>query len=81
MLRREVRSDEEIFGVEVSAVARMLWPHCTAEEIAALARCSVRNIEFALAGTQKWSGDALAVIVEEILKRNRIRNVRVTARR
>jgi hypothetical protein len=79
--RSEVRITEETFGAGVSDVAKLLWPKRTAAHVASLAGCSVRNVEFYLSGEQKWSGDALAVIVEEICRRNRMRNVRVTARR
>lgn len=79
--RSDLRETEENFEAGVSDVARLLWPRGTAIEIAALIGCSVRNVELALSGQQKWSSDALAVIVEEICKRNRMRNVRVTARR
>ena len=79
--RREIRDTEENFGANVSDVARLLWPKGTAVEIAALIGCSVRNVELQLSGQQKWSGDALAEIVAEILRRRHMRNVRVAARR
>lgn len=78
--RREIRSAEENFGSVIGDIARMLWPKGTAAEVASRADCSTRNVEFYLSGEQKWSGDALAIIVEEILKRNRMRNVKVRAR-
>jgi hypothetical protein len=78
--RRQFRDTEESFGSVMGDVARLLWPKGTAAEIAALADCSVRNAELYLSGKQKWSGDALAVIVSEILKRHSMRNVKVRAR-
>lgn len=79
--RSELRVTEESFGSTLADVARLLWPKGTAIEIAALVGCTVRNAEMYLSGQQKWSGDALAVIVAEILKRHRMRNVKVVARR
>lgn len=76
--RRELRDGEENF---VAGIARFIWPKGTAVEIAALIGCSVRNAELQLSGQQKWSGDAIAAIVSEILKRHSMRNVKVRARR
>lgn len=78
--RRELREAEENYGSIIGDVARLLWPKNTAAEIAALVNCSVRNAELALSGRQKWSGDAIAAIVSEILKRHSMRNVKVVAR-
>ena len=61
-------------------IALVLWPENTAACIADEADCSVRVVEMYLAGDRKWSGDALAVIVTEILKRHAMRNVRIRAR-
>lgn len=76
--RSELRDTEENF---VSGLARFIWPKGTAVEIAARIGCSVRNAELQLSGQQKWSGDAIAAIVSEILRRHQMRNVRVTARK
>lgn len=78
--RREFRDTEESFGSVIGDVARLLWPKGTAAEVAALADCTVRNAEMYLSGQQKWSGDAIAVIVAEILKRHKMRNVRIRGR-
>jgi hypothetical protein len=78
--RREIRDTEESFGSIIGDVARLLWPKGTAAEVAALVGCSVRNAELYLSGSQKWSGDALAAIVAEILKRHAMRNVKVKAK-
>lgn len=78
--RREFRETEENFGSIMADVARLLWPKGTAVEIAALIGCTVRNAELQLSGQQKWSGDALAAIVAEILKRHAMRNVKITKR-
>lgn len=76
-----VASDEQLFGDVLSQIARRLWPQKTAANIAAAANCSVRAAEFYLSGERDWSGDALAAIVSEILKRHAMRNVKVVPRR
>lgn len=72
---------EQMFGCVLSEVARTLWPEKTAANLAVCANCSVRAVEFYLANQREWSGDAIAAIVSEILKRHSMRNVKVTARR
>lgn len=78
--RTDIRLGEQMFGSVLSDVARMLWPTKTAANVAAAAGCTERAVEFYLAGDREWSGDALAVIVSEILKRHAMRNVRITKR-
>jgi hypothetical protein len=75
------QEDERSFGACLSQVARTLWPSKTAAHIAAAAGCTERAAEFYLAGDREWSGDALAAIVSEILKRHQMRNVKITARK
>ena len=72
---------EHLFGSTLSQVARTLWPEKTAANIATAANCSVRAAEFYLAGDRDWSGDAIAAVVSEILRRHAMRNVRVAARK
>ncbi len=74
------RGDEQVFGSVLSDVARMLWPSKTAANVAAIAGCTERAAEFWLSGQREWSGDALAAIIAEILKRHSVRNVKVRAR-
>lgn len=71
---------EQDFGSVLSDVARLLWPTKTAAHVAALIGCTERAAEFWLAGDRPWSGDAVALLVSEILSRHRVRNVRVKAR-
>ncbi len=75
--RSDLRETEENF---VADLARFIWPKGTAPEIAARIGCSVRNVELQLSGQQKWSGDAIAAIFSEILRRHGLRNVKVRAR-
>jgi hypothetical protein len=67
-------------GDVISEIASTLWPTNTAPNIAALCGCSVRAAERYLGGQREWSGDAIAAIVGEILKRHGMRNVRVKGR-
>jgi hypothetical protein len=75
--RTSVQSEEQF---ALSNVARLLWPLKTAAHIAAAAGCSERAAVFYLACERQWSGDAIAAIVAEILKRHSMRNVKVRAR-
>lgn len=75
--RSIVEPDEQTFGCVLSSIARTLWPQKTAANIAACANCSVRAAEFYLAGQRDWSGDAIAAIVGEIMRRHGMRNVKV----
>ncbi len=59
---------------------RVLWPGKTAEALAVASGCSVRQAERYLGG-REWSGDAVAAVMQEILKRRGMRNVRITARK
>lgn len=61
-------------------IAKTLWPANTAPHLAALCRCSVRAAERYLGGQREWSGDAIAAIVSEILRRHSMRHVKVRAR-
>ena len=67
-------------GSVLADIARTLWPEGTAPNLAAAAKCEVRTAERYLGGQRDWSGDAVAVIVGEILKRHAMRNVKVKAR-
>jgi len=78
--RTNVQAAEQMFGSVLADVARILWPTKTAAHIAAATKCSERAAEFWLAGTRDWSGDAIAAIVSEILKRHAMRHVKVAAR-
>jgi hypothetical protein len=81
--RAIVDDDEQLFGAVgsvLSSIARTLWPSKTAAHLAAATNCSVRAAEMYLAGDRDWSGDAIAAIVSEILKRHSMRNVKVRAR-
>ena len=68
-------------GSVLADIAYTLWPEQTAPSLAAAVKCEVRTAERYLGGQRDWSGDAIAAIVSEILKRHSMRNVRVTAKR
>lgn len=74
------RGSDQMVGDVLSDIARMLWPHKTAENIATEARCTVRAAERYLEGSRDWSPDALAAIMAEILRRHQLRNFRVEPR-
>jgi hypothetical protein len=76
--RTSVQSEEQF---ALSNVARLLWPLKTAAHIAAAAGCSERAAVFYLACERQWSGDAIAAIVSEILRRHSMRNVKVVPKR
>lgn len=76
-VRTDDRETEQLFGSTLADIAKTLWPQNTAPSIAAAAGCSVRAAEFYLAGDRDWSGDAIAAIVTEILRRHQMRNVKV----
>lgn len=79
--RSGLRLDEESFGSILTDIVRLLYPPPkTAAHIAALVGCTERNAELCLSGRQKWSGDAVAAIVSEVLARHSMRNVKVIAR-
>jgi len=79
--RNDLRDGEEPFGSIFSDIAKMLYPPPkTAAQVAALVGCGERNIELCLSGKQNWSGDAIAAIVSEIMRRHHMRNFKVTKR-
>lgn len=65
-------------GSVLADIAATLWPKATAPNLAAAAKCEVRTAERYLGGQRDWSGDAIAAIVSEILRRHSMRNVKVT---
>lgn len=81
IVRNGLRATETDFGEVLSEIARKLYPPPnTAAQIAAELRCSVRIIELYFEGKQEWSGNAVAFIVGEILRRHHFRNFKVEAR-
>lgn len=74
------RHTDQMVGDVLSDIARTLWPSKTAENIATCCRCTVRAAERYLAGDREWSGDALAALIAEIMRRHQLRNFRVVAR-
>ena len=78
---RNSKNDEHVFAPVIADIARMLWkPPKTAAQVAAAIGCSERAAEFYLAGDREWSGDAIAIIVAEILRRHSMRNFKITKR-
>ncbi len=81
-VRHERRAADTSVGDDVlSNIAKhILWPENTAPALAAVCGCSTRMAERYLGGHCEWSGDAIAAIVAEILKRRGMRNVKVVSR-
>lgn len=77
-LRRQ--ADTSVGDVLTDIAKRVLWPENTAAHIAAAARCSVRQAERCLGGHCDWSGDAVAAIIGEIVKRRGMRNIKIKPR-
>lgn len=75
-----VQPTDQMVESVLSDIAKTLWPANTAAHVAALVGCEVRSAERYLGGQREWSGDAVAAIVGEILKRHGMRNVRVRAK-
>jgi hypothetical protein len=82
--RSIVEPSEQSFGEVqsvLSSISRTLWPAKTAAHLAAAANCSVRAAEFYLAGEREYSGDAIAAIIAEIMRRHGARNLKVLPKR
>lgn len=73
------RPTDQLVGDILSDIARLLWPHKTAENIAAHCGCTVRAAERYLAG-RPWSADALAALIAEIMRRRGLRHFKVKPR-
>ena len=79
--RSRYQSSEESFGPIFTDIAILLCPPPkTAAKIANIIGCWERNAEACLAGAQKWSGDAVAAIIAEVLRRHAMRNVKIKSR-
>lgn len=79
---RSILSDTEgSFDTIIADVVLLLYPPPnTPAQLAAELGCSVRNVELYMSGRQKWSGDAIAFIVAEIMRRHGARNLKITKR-
>lgn len=82
--RRE--TDTSVGDVLTDIAKRVLWQENTAPCLAAAVEsyggeCSVRQAERYLGGHSEYSGDAVAAIMSEILKRRGMRNVKVIPKR
>lgn len=74
------RATDQMVENVLADVAKTLWPKNTAPNLAATCGCEVRSAERYLEGSRAWSGDAIAAIVAEIMRRHGTRNIRVTAK-
>lgn len=81
-VRHDRRETDTSVGDVLSHIAkRVLWPENTAPELAHACGCSVRMAERYLGGHCDWSGDAVAAIMSEILKRRGMRNFKILPKR
>lgn len=81
IVRNELRDTETDFGETLVEIVKKLYPPPnSAAQFAAELHCSVRLIELYFQGKQPWSGDAIAFIVAEILRRHHMRNFKVVKR-
>ncbi len=79
--RSDLQDTEGNFGSILVEVVELLYPPPnTAAQLASELGCTVRNVELYLSGKQKWSGDAVAFIVAEIMRRHSMRNFKVIKR-
>ena len=77
--RRNSFDTEESFVL--ADVVELLYPAPnTAAQLAAEIGCTVRNVELYMSGKQKWSGDAVAFIVAEIMRRHGARNLKIKSK-
>lgn len=80
IVRPSCSATDHLVAPVLNDIAAALWPKNTAAHLAAALGCSVRTVERYLEGKRQWSGDAIAAIVSEILRRHSLRNVRITKR-
>lgn len=79
-VRHDCQETDTSDGDVLSEIAkRVLWPESTAAYLAVASGCSVRQAERYLGG-HGWSGDAVAAVMTEILKRRGMRNLRIIKR-
>lgn len=72
---------DHLVGSVLKDITVLLWRENAAANLAAQIGCDVRTVERYFEGSRDWSGDAIAAIVSEILKRHAMRNVKVAAKR
>lgn len=80
-VRPDGRATDQTVENVLADIAYTLWPKNTAPNLATAADCEVRSAERYLEGSRAWSGDAIAAIVAEIMRRHHMRNFKVIAKR
>lgn len=78
--RPDGRVTDQMVENVLADIAKTLWPKNTAPNLAVVADCEVRSAERYLEGSRAWSGDAIAAIVAEIMRRHHMRNLKITKR-
>lgn len=79
-VRPSGRDTDQMVENVLADIAKTLWPKNTAPNLAVHANCEVRSAERYLEGSRAWSGDAIAAIVAEIMRRHHLRNFKVVKR-
>lgn len=79
-VRPDGRATDQTVENVLADIAKTLWPKNTAPNLAHHAACEVRSAERYLEGSRAWSGDAIAAIVAEIMRRHHMRNFKVVKR-
>ena len=80
------REEDHVVSDVLEDIAKALWPKNTAANIASRIigpkgkPVHPRTVERYFEGAREWSGDAIAVMVGEIMRRHGMRNVRVVKR-
>lgn len=72
-------TDQTVENV-LAAVAKTLWPTNTAPNLAHEIGCEIRTAERYLEGSRAWSGDAIAILIAEIMRRHSTRNIKIKSR-
>lgn len=78
--RPDGQATDQMVENVLADIAKTLWPKNTAPMLASEIGCEVRSVERYLEGSRAWSGDAIAVIVSEIMQRHGARNLKIKSR-
>jgi len=68
-------------GDVLTGIVWHLWGECAPAKLAAIIKCDPRTVERYMEGARDWSGDALAAVVAEILRRHSMRNFKIVPKR
>ena len=72
---------DRMVGDVLTGIVWHLWGECAPAKLAAIIKCDPRTVERYMEGARDWSGDALAAVVAEILRRHSMRNFKIVPKR